>query len=214
MGLPFRFPCRNSRGIPNSDYCRRSSVICRLESEMPDRSDMPIVLPAPLPEEQVKVGGPERRAQVRFPLAAAAEVFDLRSQTRINGRCSDLSSGGCYVDTLSPLAVGSIVNVRIVRGASEFEAAAVVTYAHVSMGMGLAFTEIRREQQSVLRAWIADLSGQQPYEPSVSATESETEGIEASANVRFVLNELITLLVRKSILTEDEGAGLFRQLLH
>jgi hypothetical protein len=179
---------------------------------MSDRSDMPIVLPAPLAEEQTKLGGPERRTQVRFPMAAAAEVFDLRSQARVNGRCSDLSSGGCYIDTLSPLAVGSIVNVRIVRDSRAFEAVAVVTYAHVSMGMGLAFTEIRREHQAVLRSWIAELSGQQPHEPAVSTTEDETGGIEANANVRFVLNELITLLVRKKIMTEDEGAGLFRQM--
>jgi hypothetical protein len=180
---------------------------------MSDRSDMPIVLPAPLPEEQVKVGGPERRTQVRFPLAASAQVTDLRSQTRLNGRCSDLSSGGCYVDTLSPLTVGTLVSVHIAHDSREFEAAAVVTYAHVSMGMGLAFTEIKRESQEVLRSWIAKLSGQHPSEPAVSMSAEEIGGIEANANVRFVLNELITLLVQKKIITEEEGAGLLRQML-
>jgi hypothetical protein len=179
---------------------------------MSERSDMPIVIPAPLPEKQVKVGGPERRTQTRFPFTASAEVFDLRSQTRMSGRCSDLGSGGCYVDTLSPFPVGSMVSVRIVRDLREFEAAAVVTNAHVSMGMGLAFTEIKREHQDVLRSWIAELSGEQPQEAAVSSTEPETGTVEANSNMQLALHELITLLIRKKLLTEDEGAGLLRQM--
>src|ERR1700674_4992740 len=146
----------------------------RLESQMSERSDRPIVFPAPLPEESAITGGPERRAQVRFPFTAAAEVYELRSQTRVTGRCSDLSPGGCYVDTLSPFPVGAVVKVRMERNMREFEAAAVVTYALVSMGMGLAFTEIKLEHQDVLRSWIADLSGVQPPKPAVSTTRPET----------------------------------------
>jgi hypothetical protein len=179
---------------------------------MSERSDMPIVIPAPLTEEQVKVGGPERRTQTRFPFTASAEVSDLRSQTRMAGRCSDLGSGGCYVDTLSPFPVGSAVSVRIVRDSREFEAAAVVTSAHVSMGMGLAFTGIKREHQEVLRSWIAELSGEQPQEAAVLTTEPETGTIEANSNMQLALHELITLLIRKKLITENEGAGLLRQM--
>jgi hypothetical protein len=179
---------------------------------MSERSDMPIVLPAPLPEESAKGGGPERRAQVRFPFTAAAEVYELRSQTRVRGRCSDLSPGGCYVDTLIPFEVGAVVRVHIARDSREFEAAAVVTYAHVQMGMGLAFTEITRERQDVLRSWIAELSGKQPPEPAVSTSGPESGAMDAHANMRLVLNELIYLLVRKKIITEIEGAGLLRQV--
>jgi hypothetical protein len=150
--------------------------------------------------------------QVRFPFTAAAEVLELRSQTRVTGRCSDLSPGGCYVDTLSPFAVGSAVRVHIERESREFEAAAIVTYAHVSMGMGLAFTGIKREHQDILRSWIADLSSELPREPAASQAEPVAGAIEANANMRFVMNELITLLVRKKIITENEGSGLLRQM--
>lgn len=179
---------------------------------MSERSDTPIVLPAPLPEESAKSGGPERRGLVRFPFTAAAEVYELRSQTRVKGRCSDLGAGGCYVDTLIPFAVGAVVKVRIERNQCEFEAEAVVSYAHVQMGMGLAFTDIKREHQDVLRSWIAELSGEQAPQPAPSATEPETGAIETDANMRLVLNELIYLLVRKKIITENEGTGLLRQM--
>jgi len=180
---------------------------------MSERSKMPIVFPAPSPEESAKSGGPESRAQVRFPFTAAAEVCELRSQARVSGRCSDLSAGGCYVDTLSPFAVGAIVRVRMERDARVFEAVAVVAYAPVSMGMGLTFTEIKHEYRGVLRAWIAELSGERISEPAASTTEPEAGEIEADANLHSVLNELIYLLVRKKIIAENIGAELIRKML-
>jgi hypothetical protein len=179
---------------------------------MSERSDVPITFPAPTGEEPPKSGGPENRAQARFLFTAAADVFELRSETSVKGRCSDLSSGGCYVDTLIPFAVGSVVRVRIERNAREFEAAGVVAYAHVQMGMGLAFTEIKPEHQDVLRCWIAELSGEQPPGPAGATMESEAGAPGANANMRLVLNELIYLLIRKNIISEDEGAGLLRQM--
>jgi PilZ domain len=179
---------------------------------MSEHADEPIVLPAPSPEEPQKSGGRESRAQVRFPFTAAAEICELHSQTRLTGRCSDLSSGGCYIDTLSPFAVGTIVRVRLERDMHEFEATAVVAYAHVSMGMGLTFTEMKREHQEILCFWIAELSGEKPCEPAPSIPVPETEAMDADANVRLVLNELIFLLVRKKIFTENEGAELLHKM--
>ena len=179
---------------------------------MSERSDMPIVFPAPLPEEPAKSGGAERRAEVRFPFTAAAEVYDPRSQTRVTGRCSDLGSGGCYVDAISPLTAGSVVRVRIERDLREFEAAATVAYAHASMGMGLMFTEVGPEHQAILRSWIAELSGEQPPTLEVSTAGSEPGQYDSTTNMRQVLNELIKLLLRKKIITENEGADLLRQV--
>jgi hypothetical protein len=212
MDLPFRYPRRNVCGIPLPTKFRRASVIRALESKMAERSDMPVAFPAPLPEEPSTCPNPERRAGVRFPFTAAAEVSDVRSEARVVGRCSDLGSGGCYVDTLSPFSVGSAVRIRIERDLREFEAEATVTYAHVSMGMGLAFTEIKDEHQGVLRSWIADLSGEQPPKLDAVPAGPEAGPLGAIENLRQVVNELINLMVRKKLLSENEAAALLRQM--
>jgi hypothetical protein len=180
---------------------------------MPERSDTPIVLPAPLREERPKSGGPEKRAHVRFPFTETADALELRSQTRVTGRCTDLSAGGCYVDTLCPFAVGSVVRIRIEHDTRKFEASAVVAYAHGSLGMGLSFTDIKREHQGVLRFWISDLSGESISEPASPMAEPKSAEIDANANTRMALNELIYLLVRKKIISENEGTELIRQML-
>lgn len=183
---------------------------------MSEQSDKPVVFPGASNQESVTAEIPERRKLARYSFIATAEAVELRSQTRVTGRCSDLSMGGCYVDTLAPFSVGSHLRINIQHDSREFQAKAVVAYAHPSMGMGITFTEVKEDSRDVLRFWIADLSGESIAEPepvrtpavAVSSVDSDS-----NSHMRLVLNELITLLVRKKIITEMEGAELlFRAL--
>jgi PilZ domain-containing protein len=162
-------------------------------------------------ESSSKLGYPERRGQERFPFNADADIVELRSRTRSPGRCSDLGSGGCYVDTMAPFSVGAEVRIRIKRESREFEAAAVVTYSHSSLGMGMKFTGISREHQEVLNSWLAEVSGGacKGIDPPQTQTDLEAAG---DTNFLLVLNQLVALLVRKKILTESEGSGLLRKM--
>ena len=40
----------------------------------------------------------ERRRHQRYPFAAAVEALEFMSETRIQGRVSDLSRGGCFME--------------------------------------------------------------------------------------------------------------------
>jgi hypothetical protein len=55
----------------------------------------------------------DRRGHPRYPVSASAEVLEARTDTRVTGRATDLGLGGCYVDTLSPFAVGTAVHMRV-----------------------------------------------------------------------------------------------------
>jgi hypothetical protein len=188
------------------------ALLCGFKRRMSDRPKTPSVLPTPLPEEQTKGGGDERRKQARYSFTATADVYELRSQLHVNGRCSDLSSGGCYIDTLSPLAVGAVVSMRIMREKRACEVSAIVTYSHPSMGMGLAFTRMSGEDQDVLRSWIAELGGEPPPESVDQAMKPGPVTIEKGADVQLILCELITILMRKNIITDKEGATLLRRM--
>jgi hypothetical protein len=180
---------------------------------MSEYSDKPLILvPGPSSVPTGEIVHPERRASLRFPFTAAAEVFDILSQARIVGRTSDIGFGGCYIDTLSPFAKGSIVRVRLEQELHEFEALAVVTYANAPMGMGLAFSEIKPEYQAVLKTWMAKLSGEE-----LPASEVFNPGLDSGVmatidNLRLVLKELVHIMVRKKIISENEGASIMRQM--
>jgi hypothetical protein len=98
-----------------------------------------------------------QRSVLRCPLVASAEITDLHSGTRLSARISELSVGGCYVDALTPFPEGTLVKLRIVRDQGAFESIGKVVYTHANFGMGVAFTDVKSDQRSILETWIAEI---------------------------------------------------------
>jgi hypothetical protein len=99
----------------------------------------------------------KRRSVRRCPFVASAEVTETASGARLSARTSELGLGGCYVDTLNPFPVGTVVQLRILRDSGALETQAKVVYVHPSFGMGCAFIEMAPEQRSVLEGWLAEI---------------------------------------------------------
>jgi PilZ domain-containing protein len=154
----------------------------------------------------------ERRQSHRFPFTASTTVTEISSKTRVQGRNSDLSLGGCYVDTLSPFPVGAIVQVTIEQQSMRFEAVATVVYAHVSLGMGLRFTKISPENEIILRAWVVETGGQPLPVLSESPSSPEGEITSSPSDLREVFTRLITIMEEKKLLTANESQELLRSI--
>jgi PilZ domain len=156
----------------------------------------------------------ELRTVPRYAFSASVDAVHLQADTRLNGRVSDLSQGGCYVDTINPFPVGADVKLHIMRDNLSFVAMAQVLYAMTGFGMGLGFTKIEPERQAVLDRWLAELSGEPPRGVKALEDDERVAG-EASAGseARFVLNELIVTLMRKQVLTEPEGKAMLKKLM-
>lgn len=145
-----------------------------------------------------------------FPFNADVDVVEVRSGTRIKGRVSDLSLGGCYVDTLSAFLVSTVVLIRITRGPQSFEAQAKVTNMKFGVGMGLAFVAAQAEQKKVLGNWIAELGGKLPTELPQTAGDGTKDKV--SGEMPNVMAALILALMRKGVLAEAEGQEMLRKL--
>ncbi len=104
----------------------------------------------------VALAGADRRTHPRYEFTAAVEVVAAESGARMETRVRDLSQQGCYVDTNDALPLGTVTDVRIVKGAQLFEAPARVVYSRASKGMGLVFTAIEPEQLQTLETWLAE----------------------------------------------------------
>jgi PilZ domain len=180
-------------------------------------------------------GGKERRAEPRYPVAAMAEATEIKSNTRVTGRISDIGIGGCYFEVMSPFAMGAEVYVRITRNEKSLTANAKVLYSTGGMGMGLIFTNVAPESRQILQNWVGELSGsgvaplQETSAHGHSSSHISGAGTPAAELVheaagaadrtgmnedpRTVLNELITLLMRNRVLTDTEGKNLLRKLM-
>jgi hypothetical protein len=96
------------------------------------------------------------RREPRFPFIASAELLEENSGSRMSTRISDLSFGGCYVDTVNPLPDGTSVQLKIFTATLSFEAPATVVYSHTHLGMGMKFGEVQPRFEEVLRLWLPE----------------------------------------------------------
>jgi hypothetical protein len=184
--------------------------------------------------------GRDRRVLPRYPFTAAAEALDPHARSRMTARTSDISRGGCYVDTFCPFPRNAHVKIRILRKDEHVVADAKVAYSTIGMGMGLCFTAVQPEHQRVLDKWIGELSGETPVtfdaetrgeigEGSAPATVKKAqnsppqttdlefearEAITAANNdPALVLHELIIALIRRGALEANEGHALLLKLV-
>jgi hypothetical protein len=103
-----------------------------------------------------------RRANPRFAFFAEAEAT-LHDGTSVPAQVSELSSRGCYIDTLEPIPVGTEVHLRISDGMKSCELPGKVIYIHSGYGMGIfgmgvVFGNAGTEQLSAVNSWLRDLA--------------------------------------------------------
>ncbi len=96
----------------------------------------------------------ERRNATRYPLVLAADVVEVSSGARLNARTSDISSTGCYLDTLNPVPKGSQVRLTISHHDELFEATGRIMYVSPGLGMGVVFEDVAAEQRARLQRWL------------------------------------------------------------
>jgi hypothetical protein len=109
----------------------------------------------PAPDSAPQTGA-DRRTHPRYAFTASVEVIAEDPGAVLKTRVRDLSQQGCFVDTDSPLALGTATDVHITKGAGSFEARARVVYNQPGKGMGLMFTTVERGQLETLNRWIAE----------------------------------------------------------
>jgi hypothetical protein len=99
-----------------------------------------------------------RRNAPRAAFIAVIEVTETATSTRLSARTSDLSLTGCYVDTLNPTPVNTIVQVRLTHAGEELEIPAKIVYVSPRLGMGVRFDDnLPPAKVAVLDRWIASV---------------------------------------------------------
>lgn len=150
----------------------------------------------------------DRRGNERSQIVAGAEVIELNSGARFSTRVSDVSRGGCFVDTLSPLPIGSRIRLTLHGSSVAFETAGSVVYTQQGLGMGIAFDPMSPEQQLTLEDWLNGL-GARSETPAI--TSSPAPGArQIPASDQDVLARLLHILISKGILTEADADALLR----
>lgn len=145
----------------------------------------------------------ERRGADRHVFTAAAEVVDMTTGARFSTRTTDLGPGGCFVDTLSPLPIGSQVHVSVRKGQTHFQCEGTVVYSQDGLGMGIGFASLDAKQHQALETWLSELTGGRYIAPVEMRQEKRAPKFATGDHAAVV--RLVQLLIGKGLLTEAEG---------
>jgi hypothetical protein len=100
---------------------------------------------------------PEKRQNPRFVCEGGVEVRAAESRP-FWGTMSDISLGGCYVQTFQPLPAGSVLQFLIKTEGIEMRGTAKVVAMHPGVGMALTFGEMAAPDRTRLTHLIAQLT--------------------------------------------------------
>jgi c-di-GMP-binding flagellar brake protein YcgR len=101
----------------------------------------------PIPEHQ-------RREHQRLKVVVPIEILVEGTESPLRGATSDLSVSGCYIETIFPLAIGTILDLKLQLGGTLLVMAKVVT-SDPQVGNGIEFTRMLPEDVEELRTFIA-----------------------------------------------------------
>ena len=99
----------------------------------------------------------EKREVPRFSFIAAVTIVEPTTNMRIDGRISEISRKGCYVDVLNTLPVGTHIELTVTRDQGVFFTPGRIIYVQEGIGMGVAFAGMPENQLKTLDSWLAEL---------------------------------------------------------
>lgn len=104
----------------------------------------------------------ERRNEKRWEVCLDA-VWEGKSGN-YNARVTDLSEGGCYIDTMGEASEGEILNFKVLLPGGEWLfLSGEVAHKNAPLGFGVRFADLSEDQTEKLRTLLEEL--QKPHNP-------------------------------------------------
>jgi hypothetical protein len=95
--------------------------------------------------------GQDGRQFARHACRIEAQVYLDNDSTEIPGKITDISLGGCYLEMLSPLPVGTMIRIALNPGDAALNLAGKVRSSQTGFGMGVSFTGMGPDDFEKLR---------------------------------------------------------------
>jgi len=103
----------------------------------------------------------ERRRHPRYACDTGVRIHVEKATGDAWGTISDISLGGCYIFTYSPLPTEQPVTLAIKADGKEINVAGKTVSSHPGVGMGVAFDSFTQDDsESRLKAYVEHLARQ------------------------------------------------------
>jgi len=104
-------------------------------------------------------GNQDRRGSPRLKVQVPVEL-QVEGAVPVRGATSDLSAGGCYIETMFPYPVGTTLDMKLQLENTLLVAATVVT-CDPQFGNGIRFERMLPEDHAELESYLEKLEQEQ-----------------------------------------------------
>jgi len=131
-----------------SDPVERAASIC-----LPQTRQLTVCTPQTERPTRSTSKGQDRRLDRRIKVSVPFEINFDESNGPICGATTDLSQGGCYIESIFPFPVGTNLEIQLSIQTSVLISATVVT-CDPQVGNGIKFISLRAEDREALAAFL------------------------------------------------------------
>ncbi|MGA8541126.1 MAG: PilZ domain-containing protein [Terriglobales bacterium] len=108
----------------------------------------------PLDGATVTVSASNRRRWHRHKMSLPLEIRDERVNAPIRVNATDVSGNGCYVESMMPLPLGTVLRVDVWLDTEHISVTAVVRTSDPGVGNGIEFTGMPQETKDRMQAYL------------------------------------------------------------
>jgi len=111
-------------------------------------------------EERTVIRQDNRRKFARHKISFPLELRDERVNTPLRINATDVSGNGCYVETIMPLPVGTVLRVDFHLDTQRVTVTAVVRTCDPGVGNGIEFTGLPPDGKDRMQAYLDGIDPQ------------------------------------------------------
>jgi hypothetical protein len=120
----------------------------------------------PLDGATVKIDNSNRRRWHRHKISLPLEIRDERVNAPLRINATDVSGNGCYIESMMPLPLGTVLRVDFWLDSEHIKITAVVRTCDPGVGNGIEFTGMPAETKERMQAYLDAIDPQKgPSKP-------------------------------------------------
>ena len=150
----------------------------------------------------------ERRRHARYSCSGSVRVWEPETDLAIDARVNEISLGGCYVEIMSPLRLGTEVRLELAINRHTIRVEGLVKNSQPNFGMGIEFMKLAPAEAEKLQRVIGEVTGalrvETPASPAPRPASLPGATLEDAVTLWFGSHDVLT---RKEFLGLKEETG-------
>lgn len=114
----------------------------------------------PIQGAKIEIAPGNRRRWPRHKISFPLELRDERINTPMRINATDVSGNGCYVETILPLPIGTVLRVDFYMQSEHVTISAVVRTCDPGVGNGIEFTGLPPDGKTHLQTYLDGINPQ------------------------------------------------------